>query len=333
MANINYGEILKKSWTITWKNKWLWLYGLIVGSSAGSAGFRYSSDFSKFFKNFQDKNLQEIPEKAQAVLGTQTTIFTQWLSQIPGFIWLILGLSFLSIIIVYSLINWILQSWATAGLITGINLAQNNKPATLKSTSPPALSKIKPLILLTLIYMLISLGLLLLPALIVGIIFAVLSFIPVVNFIWLFIGGLACLVTWIGGFILLGISSIFAQRLIILQNFSPEKAFKTGWQMARKHFFPSAIMGLINSTLGCVVSCLSTIVILALLGIPIGIGIVSLIIGKGFSPLVIPVVLVILLFMMVIIYIFSLVNAIFTVFKTSNWNLFFTQIISEELSK
>src|SRR3989344_4515034 len=45
MSSVDYSRILKRSWQLSWKNKWLWVYGLILaifggsGGSGGGAGF------------------------------------------------------------------------------------------------------------------------------------------------------------------------------------------------------------------------------------------------------------------------------------------------------
>ena len=35
---MNYGEILSKAWKIIWKNKILWLFGILAGCSASGVG-------------------------------------------------------------------------------------------------------------------------------------------------------------------------------------------------------------------------------------------------------------------------------------------------------
>jgi hypothetical protein len=64
---MNFGEILSKSWKIIWKNKILWLFGLLAGCSGGmtaqtnfnfsSSNFQFSgrdySDFDYYFKGFE----------------------------------------------------------------------------------------------------------------------------------------------------------------------------------------------------------------------------------------------------------------------------------------
>jgi len=48
MSTPDYSKYLKKSFELTKKNKWLWVFAALVGSGGGFSG---GLNFSKLFKN------------------------------------------------------------------------------------------------------------------------------------------------------------------------------------------------------------------------------------------------------------------------------------------
>ncbi len=332
MTNIDYGKILKRSWELTKKYKWLWVYGLLLtasGGGSGGGGGGGSSSIKNIPKNLPYEVPRDLPEKTSYVLGQTTSILKSWFTGIPASTWIFLGLMLLLIIVIWVIATWIMRSWATAGIIGGVEAANQNQDVTLISTSKNAVPKIKALIIYSLISLGIGMAALLGPMLIVGLGFLFLSVIPPVNFIWLVLSGLTAILFIIIAMFLFTLTTIYAERLIVLHNLEPWPAWKKGFSLGKKEFLPTLIMGIIHQAIGCGVGCLSILVLVIIVGIP---GIIILIpsFSGGFHFPGIPAIIALLMFFVLAVSASQLINAIFTVFKYSNWNLFMKEVLNKE---
>lgn len=199
----------------------------------------------------------------------------------------------------------------------------------LKSVSPKGILKIKDLI----IFKLISIGMML--SLVLGLLlifdlgFLVKLAIPVLGIIWLVLFGVVGGLTFIIALALFTMLSVYAERLIILKNFSPWVAWKKGFSLGKGNFITTSVMGIINSAIGCTSGCLGLIILLLIFGIP-GYMLIAPIFNGGFHfPGVgqgVGIVILLLLF----ISINTLIRAIFIVFNYGNWNLLFKEIYKED---
>ena len=120
---MDFGEILSKAWKIIWKNKILWVFGILAGLGQGSAGGsgsgnanvngNFSFDTNNF--NFDSNNLQGIPPEIQ-----------NWLQQLNQYIqsiqwwWIVL---LVLVLLVISLILWAISIVGKVGLIEGTKQA------------------------------------------------------------------------------------------------------------------------------------------------------------------------------------------------------------------
>jgi hypothetical protein len=97
--NIDFGEVLTKAWTIVWKFKVLWIFGILAGCGSNSGGdfnnnFNNSGsgsgggdgDFDEFFRRFEDMQ----PEQAMRALMDQ---YSQYLAIIAVVVVLVCILS------------------------------------------------------------------------------------------------------------------------------------------------------------------------------------------------------------------------------------------------
>ncbi len=333
MTYIDYGKILKRSWEITKKYKWLWVYGLLLaasgGSSGGGGGGRSPSPLKDLPKELPKEIPKDLPEKTSYVLGQTTTILNDWFTSIPVSTWILIGLLIISSIIIWSVFAWIMHSWAQAGLIGGVEDANQNRDVTLISTSKKAIPKIKAMIIYGLLSFGICLATILGPLLIVGLGFLFLSLFPIVSYIWLAISGIAAVLFIVIALFLFTLTTIYAERLIVLHNYAPWPAWKKGFSLGKKEFLPTLVMGIIHQAIGCGVGCLSLLVLLIIIGVP---GLIILIPSfvNGFHFPSIPAIIALLMFVLLGFSTAHLVNAVFMVFKYSNWNLFMKEILSKE---
>lgn len=329
MANIDYGKILKRSIELTRRSKWLWVYGLALAAfgSAGSGGSGGGGSSST--PDIPKDVPQDLPEKTTYVLGQATSLIKDWLTSVPLSLWILVGTGIFLLILIWIGISWVIQSWAKGALIAGIEDADHDQKVTLLSTSPKGIAKIKHLILLGLV----SFGILVMIALVgtLGglLLFLLQNLVGTVGMILLFIWILVLAATFFIMLIYASILGIYAERLIVLKNHTPWQAWKKGLKMARRHFIPTFVMGMINGAVGCSVGCLSTFVLLIVLGIPAFILVLPYV-KDGFQmppwPLFGGLGILILLF----IYLNYAITAILTVFRYSNWNLLFKELMREE---
>lgn len=317
MANIGYSSIIKRSWHLTWKNKWLWVYGLILTIFGGSGGGGGGN-----FPNFSGSTPKEdLPEKTSQVLGAATN----WLSQVPVSTWVFLGIGIFLLVIVGVAVSLIIQNWAKGALIAGLQDADNAKPVTLATTSPRGLIAFKHLIILGLITIGIVLAVLLATSLLVAVGYFLLSFSKVIQTVWLGVVGATAVIAFIIFAILTAMVTIYAERLIVLQNFSPWAAWKKGFSLGHHNFLPTAVMGIINMAIGCSVGCTGALASLLILGIPTLILLLP-VINNGSQAFTAPIIIGLIILFLLFIHVQLLVRAALTVFNFSNWNLLFKQL-------
>lgn len=333
MQNIDYAKIIKRSWELTWKNKWLWVMGLVLavfsGGSGGAGGTNSSSVNSPGASpSPSPTSIQNIQHQTSLVLGEATNILKNWFADISVQNWVLLGILVLIFVIFATVVAWILTSWAKGALIAGLNSADMDEAVDLKSVSPKGITKIRDLI----IFRLISLGLTI--AIIVGIVtifsigFLIKLVVPMLGNIWVILFGIVGVLAFIVVMILFVMLSIYAERLIILKNFSPWDAWKKGLSLGRGNFIPTFVMGLINSVIGCVSGCAGIVLLLLVFGIP-GIILITPIFKDGFNFPGVGQILGIVILISLFLSTNLLIRAVFVVFNYGNWNLLFKEIYKE----
>jgi hypothetical protein len=339
MKDIDFGKIVSRSWELTWKYKWLWVMGLVLAVFGGSSFGSGSSDNSGSTGNLNTNlaspapkqtslNVQNLQGTASRVLGAATDVVKSWFTSIPAGDWVLLGFLVLILIIVGVAITLVLTSWAKGSLIAGFEDADAGAEVTLRSASKKGTTKIKDLIIFELLSFLIVIGTLICLALLVGIGFLIKITVPALGTIWMvlfgILGGLAFVIT----IFFFAMLTIYAERLIVLKNYSPWDAWKKGLSLSKGNFLPTLVMGLINSVIGCVSSCLGIIALLIVFAAPGYLLIYPMFKGSFHFPgagTVIGLIILVLLFVSIN----SLLRAVYVVFDYGNWNLFFKQILSK----
>lgn len=109
MDKINYLEIFKKAWKITWQNKYLWWFGLFI--MLGPGGMNFNSPGGSGDSN---KNADEIFQKAESFISDY-------------FLWIMAAVG---IMILIALGLWILKIIAQAGLIKTLQDEERIKDGT-----------------------------------------------------------------------------------------------------------------------------------------------------------------------------------------------------------
>jgi len=335
MANVDYGQILKRSKVLVFRERWLWVYGLILaamgGGSSGSGGSSSPSSNSN-----KDKVIQELPknlpDKVNEVLGAATTAITDWFYSVPVGTWILIGVGILLLILAGIAFSMFVKNWAKGALIFGLDEADSERPAKLATTSARGIDTVKPLIFLGIRVTIIVLGVLLAVLLLFGLGFAVFSQSKAGMIIWGLTIGLLGLGIVLATIILTGFASIYAERLIVLAGFSAKDAFGKAFGLAKGNFFPTLVMGIINSAIGCAVGCVGMLLAGVVLGIP-GAVIIVPAFAQGFHMPSVPALIVLAILFFIFIQFNVLVSAGMVVFNTSNWNIFVKEILKQEEKK
>lgn len=310
---MDYGQILKNSWKVTFKNKWLWVYGLTLAAFEGGG----SLNIPNLPSGSSDK-LKNLPETSREVLGATTSFLSDWLSRVPVSTWILLAVGVFALILFGLIISLVVRSWAKGSLIAGMQQAHSDQAPDLTTTSLAGIASLKRL----LIYGSLSFGLLLAFILVLVIVTGIMFALNIVlGGVVMFLSLIATLVS----LVLFALLGVYAERLIVFNNYSPWSALKSGLTLAQKNFWPTLSMGLINNVIGCTGGCLVNLIVLTILGIPAIFLLYPLFKEPSQIPGVGSWVAVVVLFLLFILA-NTLLRAFFVVFNYSNWHQFYLSI-------
>jgi hypothetical protein len=219
---MDYGGILKRSWDITWKNKGLWLLGILAGCTSGNANPSQTSSYQ--FSRTDFNNLQpyvgNVPEET-------------WILVVVGLV--IIGLLIMAAVIVLGILG-------QAGLIAGVAQADEKGRVTLGEAWRGGLPHF---------WKLLGLALLIFAVVVVvavaGSLFAVLT----LGLGVLCLLPLVCLLIPVG--VLISAYLSLVQNGIVLENLGVFRSFERAWQILRESFWPIVAMALILLLIGFVV--------------------------------------------------------------------------------
>src|SRR5258708_538199 len=258
-----------------------------------------------------------------------TNLLTSSIKFIPIGSWVLLVVSFLVFIIFSVLVTWVITSWAKGGLIAGFEEANRDNNLNLKSLSSYGTANIKKLLIFKLISIAIFWATLLILILIVGLGFIVSSlFGHSIGIIYIALFGILALLVFLIGLVLFAMTSIYAERLIVLKKYSPWAAWKKGLSISKGNFLSTIIMGVINSLIGCAGGCGILLIEILVFAFP-AILIIKPIFDGGFHfPNIIKISEIVILVILFIV-INLLVRGIFVVFNYGNWNQLFGKVFEE----
>lgn len=333
---MDYSKILKRSWEITWKNKWLWIPALVLSSFSGGGGSGggggSSSNSSQSAPEVDPNTINDVKEKASDVLGATTDYLSYWFASVSVSDWIFFGVLVFTLVVIGMIVILTLTNWAKGALILGFEDADNNKEVTLKSISPYGWANVKKLIIFGLISTGMSLLTFISTMIIVGLGYLLTTLLGVFGTILLVFLGIFGFLFFLFVILIFTMISVYAERLIVIKGFSPWEAWKKGLSLSRGNFFSTLVMGIINSALGFSVGCLGVIALLILFAVP-SFMLVYPIFKDGFVVPSIPQIAAIIFFIVLFFSINLMIKAVFTVFKYGNWNLFFKEVSQKKETK
>ena len=263
---MDYGEILKKAWQITWKFKVLWIFGILAGCGT-SRGFNGNFNNS-FNNNFQNSGngfsspTPNLPPAMQDALSRFIDLFRN-----PTFIWEFVG-AVIAIICVIVLIQIFLSTIGSIGLIKGSAKADAGAEklsfGELWKESIPYFWRVfwlsffigAPFAIVAVIIV---------ASLLVALIplmkddssaFGVLILLPVLCV-------LLCIILILA--IILGFISTQAERAIVLEDKSLLDGFKRGWEVLTKNLGPILIVWLIVAAISFVAAIVIAVPLLVVM--------------------------------------------------------------------
>lgn len=218
---MDYGGILRKSWEITWKNKGLWILGILAGCTSGNANPSQTSSyqFSQSDMNNFQPYVGNVPEET-------------WILVVACLV--IIGLLIMAAVIVLGILG-------QAGLISGVAQADEKGSVTLGEAWRGGLPHFWRLLGLALlifaVVLVVALAAGLFAAVTLGI--GVLCLLPLI-----------CLL--IPASVLISAYISLVQNAIVLENLGVFRAFARAWEILRETFWPIVAMALILLLIGFV---------------------------------------------------------------------------------
>jgi hypothetical protein len=222
IMNLDFGGILKRAWDITWRNKILWLLGILSAIGSGG-GFRGGSNVNLPRNGNSDILAQiqrQFPNLDQNTIGA-----------------IIIGIACVALII--GLAFWILSIIGRGGLIGGINVAETRGSVAFGEAWGIGTKYFITVLLI---------------GLAVAILSVLLGIGSVLAAATVCLAPLACI-----GFLLIAVLSVFtylAQIAAVTENLSVGDAFTRAWQIVKANIGAIVVLGLILAVVNGVVGFL-----------------------------------------------------------------------------
>lgn len=267
---MDLGDVLSKVWKIIWKNKILWIFGLLSscgrgggGGGGGSGNFNFPGTENFNLENGEDPfsngdfpQLEEFAQSFESIFdnGDQTAIAFM--------------IGIMCVVIILSVAVLFIQSIGRSGMIRGTAMADRSDEkltfGQIWSDGSPYFVKVFLFNFLIGIVIFLAFMIVLIPLVLVGILTMGIGFICIIP--------LLCLMIPIGWAINVVIEQ--ANVALVLENLGMVDAVKRGWNVCRQNLGPIAVMGLIIFVGGGIVSVIIALPLLLLI-VPLVIGGVS----------------------------------------------------------
>jgi hypothetical protein len=314
---MDFAEVLKKTWEITWKNKGLWILGILAGCSASGRGNngQAASGFRGYNFGGGRPSQGGIPEGQFEGLRELERFF----SQIDEGTWIAVALAVVGVILVLALVFLVLGVIGQGGLIAAFARADEGQAVGFSESFGLGMQHFGKLLGIRLTVWVIGL--------VVGIIAAV-------AFVAVAIGtlgiGLLCLLPLICLLIPLawGVDAYIILTMVaaVQEALGVFEAFRKAWQVARANLAPVIVMALILILGGGILTAVLSlpfvgVAIPAIVGFAVGTD-TSLYSGLAVTGLC----------LVVAIPIFILLSGVLTTYATGAWTLTYRRLIGKAAS-
>ncbi len=215
---MDYGDLLRRAWNITWKNKGLWILGILAGCTGNSGNPSQGASYQgsgQEFPGFQ-RTLEGIPPETLTLIVAALVL---------------IGLVLAAVFIV-------LGTLGQAGLIAGFSHAEEQGSVTLSKAWSLGLTHFWRLLGVSLVA---AAGVFLVALVVGGL--AVLGTVATLGLGLLCLIPLLCLL--IPAALLLGVYLKLVQNGVVVENLGVLDAFRRAWQLGRANLGPVVVVGLI----------------------------------------------------------------------------------------
>ncbi|MBU0671175.1 MAG: hypothetical protein ABH835_02785 [Patescibacteria group bacterium] len=246
---MEYGNIIKRSFHITFKNKVLWIFGMLVVSGGGGSFMGNSGSSFQQIGTEMDSN-----QMSDAFNEVSNFLSTYW--QILLFV----GIGLLLI----CLIAMILSIIAQGGLYKGANTASQGVKVKFGEHFKFGLEKFWRVLGINILLVLIMLGGIL-AGFIVLIPFLLLMVIPIIGWI---VGFLAIFLLVIAFILFVVGISLFVNYIYcyaLIEDNKIKESFKKAWHLLRANFGESLVMGIILFGITFLIAIVALLIIFTLL--------------------------------------------------------------------
>lgn len=262
------GDLYHQAWHILKHNKVLWVFGFAVATFAGGININSFSNLSGFFD--QDIKPSEIPniDSAPNVLGATTfdtvSIFLSIFSaETLPFVYA-LAIEIVLIAIISIVIGVIAGAWSNAALLNAIETATKGSKPTIREASESAFPKVKSFIWLAIVPGLFWFTVFVIPFGLAGLGFVATS--SALKIFFAVLAGIVFLASLYAIFYIT-LSTIWAQRIIVINQSRAKDALFAGYKIARKKKWSMLLLGLVNMTLSGI---LTAVPLLFMVGLILG---------------------------------------------------------------
>ncbi len=234
---MDFGEILSKAWKTIWKHKVLWIFGIFAslgsgggGGGGGGGGSNYQGN-GNFSQGNGDWDFNGFPPELQSFFEQ----FADTVTNIPWYVWVLVGLGFLLLFIALIVISTI----GKIGLIQGTRLtdASDEKLSfgPLFSQSLRYFWRVFLFSLITGLAIFIVMMIIMIPMVLLGVLTLGIGMLCIVPLICLLIPAM-----WIVGIILEQ-----GTIAIVVEDIGVFDGLKRGWQVLKGNFWNLLLMGVI----------------------------------------------------------------------------------------
>ncbi len=326
---INLSEIINKAFKITFKNKWLWVFGMLV--AVGSGGFNMSGDIGrlgdlgdKLSKKNQTTTspYNQIPvnsiDSTKRVLGAQTSMMAETLYTSANIsAWVLIGLAVLTIVGLGIGISTSARAWAEGSLIYGIKEEGADNPQNITQMSRSGRGHFWPILKLNLLYL---------------VLFAIAGLFALILFILSSLSALGMLITvplaLLFGliFIVVAIAATLiieiAKIAVIFENLEWKAAYFAGVTITKKFLVDVVVLRFVNcliTSVASIASCLVVAVFVILIALSGALTVAVPFLAVVTAPFI-------FIFILAFITLLSVIGGIISVYDKATWVLFYEQV-------
>jgi hypothetical protein len=295
MNKINYLEIFKNAWKITWNNKYLWWFGLFVGTGGMGLNFNFGTgggNSSQVISNEAGLKISEFVSSNLAII-----------------------VSIAIITLILFLVLLVLGILSYAGLLKSVNASLKNEVIGFRQGLKIGKKYFWKLILVGLLVGFTILGIVTVLSMPVIFLFYLKSYILAVLTL------IVAIIIFIPVIILISFIGRYSRFYLILSDLNIKSSLENGYQLFRKNIAASIIMGLLFIPAGIIAGIA---LIIAILTISLAFVVLGLILYLILSKL--GIIITAALGLLALIPILCLFRGVYSTFYHTSWFLFFREI-------